>query len=104
MPPRKKVEEQVHPVPEVLPEPVPEVQNVLEQQDQPEVYTVPPLSDEEILELRWVIFGQCPICHRYIRGWTPGAFHAERYKYWHDHGIDAVSGHLMTCNEKWRRQ
>ncbi len=64
---------------------------------------VPPLSDDEIVVIRWEIFGCCPICGNHVRDWNPGPFSAERYRYWQEQGMDVVSGHKQTCTEKWRK-
>ncbi len=68
-----------------------------------EVKHEPPLDDEELKDIRWQLFGRCPICGNYVKGWNAGPFHAERYKYWQDQGIDTVSGHRQDCTEKWRK-
>jgi hypothetical protein len=62
-----------------------------------------PLTADEITDIRWLLFGKCPICGNFIKDWSPGPFNPDRYKYWHDNDIDAVSGHKMSCSEKWRR-
>lgn len=70
---------------------------------EPEVYVEPPLSEGEITEIRWVLFGICPVCHSDIKDWNPGPFNPSRYQALQERGIDTLSGHLKTCNEKWRR-
>lgn len=64
---------------------------------------VEPLTPDEITNIRWLVFGKCPICGNYVKDWQPGAFNPERYKYWQDNGVDALTGHKTTCSEKWRR-
>jgi hypothetical protein len=79
----------------------PEPKNVLDLEPVDEV--AEPLTSEEIKSIRWTVFGKCPICGNYVKDWSPGAFNPERYKYWQDAGIDALTGHKLSCSEKWRR-
>jgi hypothetical protein len=63
----------------------------------------PPLSSEELVQVRWLLFGQCPLCRAYVKDWAPGPFNAMRYNNLHERGIDPLTGHMKTCDEKWRR-
>lgn len=64
---------------------------------------VEPFTDEEIIQIRYEVLGKCPNCGNFVRGWSPGAFSADRYRAWQDAGIDAISGHRVECPTKWKR-
>lgn len=92
------------PKPEVK-EPEPEVRVVPEPPPLPYTPQVMPLTDREILEVRWIVWGKCPSCGESVRGWNPGPFHAGRYTMWQSQGIHVLSGHREECPDKfWRRQ
>ena len=67
----------------------------------PEPEPVPPLSEEELLAVRWVIFGKCPRCGATIKDWQPPAFNIELYDELRDKRIDPLSGHKEYCDQKW---
>ncbi len=62
-----------------------------------------PLTQKELRDVRWILFGVCPICHECIANWSPGAFNPARYQKFQDDGIDALSGHKADCSEKYLR-
>lgn len=89
-------------VEDALLEPVEEEVELVQPEPEPP-YEEPPLTQAELVELRWILFGICPECHANVKDWHPGPFNAARYQAWQDKGIDPLSGHMKTCYEKWRR-
>lgn len=63
----------------------------------------PPLSHEELVEIRWVMFGKCPHCGFYVKAWSPGPFNPAHYKKWEEEGRDGLTGHGKTCEHKYLR-
>lgn len=99
------VEEEVK---EPDPEPVEEVETTDEPVHQSLLQTTPPdeeppLTRNELIEIRWAMFGKCPHCGFYVKGWTPGAFDAQKYQMWEKEGRDGLTGHSVDCDHKYLR-
>lgn len=63
----------------------------------------PELTQKELTTIRWELFGVCPHCHFNVKGWSSGPFNAAQYSEWRDNGVDALTGHSLTCEHKYLR-
>lgn len=66
-------------------------------------YIEPSLTQEELIALKWQLFGKCPNCHVDVKGYIAGPFNVKHYQSLQDSGIDVLTGHKQTCPTKWMK-